>query len=72
MYYHFPEDPTLLDGTFPLRLSPKTQERLECVADKDVFILEPTKSIGIEKIREDLRENGEASDFARLRQGITR
>lgn len=60
----------MLDGTYPVRLSLATQEKFECVAEKDLHPLEPQKSVAIEAINRDLDENGDESDFAPLVEHI--
>ncbi len=60
----------MLDGTYPVRLSLDTQERFECVADKDINELEPHKTIWLGNIRDDLKEKAEESDFHPLAEQI--
>ena len=53
------DDPTILDGTYLVRLSAAAQERLEIVAEKDLHDLEPTKSLSIDDIKRELEEEEE-------------
>ena len=70
-FYLFAEETNLPDGTYPIRLSPITQERLDCVIDWDLSPLEPHKVIVMEKVVKDLQELGEGSDFWPLKHQIT-
>ena len=54
-----PDDPSILDGTYLVRLSAAAQERLEIVAEKDLHDLEPMKSVTIDDIRRELAEEEE-------------
>ena len=56
------------EGTYPILLSQKTQEKFECVAEWDLSALEPHIIVPIEKIREDLKD--EESDFNNLKWKI--
>ena len=51
------------DGTFAIKLSEETQERLEVVANWHLNELEPQKEIPLELLQKDIEENGEESDF---------
>ena len=64
------EDNALPEGTFPILLTPITQEKFECVVEWDLSALEPQKLISAEKIREDLQTLGPASDFDPLKHQI--
>ena len=67
----FSDESTLPDGTTAIRLSPATQEILQCVADKDVHPQFPLKLVPIDIIRDDLAKQGNQSDFAGLREQVT-
>ena len=67
----FSDETNLPDGTYPINLSPLTQERLDCVIDWDLSPLEPHKVILMEKVASDLQELGEGSDFWPLKHQIT-
>ena len=67
---HFTEETNLPDGTYPIKLSPLTQERFDCVIDWDLSPLEPHKVILMEKVVGDLHELGEGSDFWPLKHQI--
>ena len=64
----FLEENPLPEGTYPILLSQKTQEKFECVAEWDLSALEPHIIVPIEKIREDLKD--EESDFNNLKWKI--
>ena len=64
------EETNLPDGTYPIFLSPSTQEKFECVIDWDLSPLEPHKIILMEKVKEDLEEKGKESNFYPLHQQI--
>ena len=53
----FIDDPSILDGTFLVRLSAAAQERLEIVAEKDLHDLEPMKSVSIVDIKREVEED---------------
>ncbi len=53
-----------------VRLSPETQEWLECVAGRDLTPQDPLKVVPIDLVREDLKNKGARSDFYRLREQI--
>ena len=61
---NFPDDENQLpEGTFAIKLSPATQEKLEVVANWHLNELEPQKEIPLELIQQDLEERKEESDF---------
>ena len=48
------DDPSILDGTYLVRLSAAAQERLEVVAEEDLYDLEPMKSVSLDDIKREL------------------
>ena len=66
----FSDETNLPDGTYPIMLRPATQEKFDCVIDWDLSALEPHKIILSEKVKGDLEEFGEGSDFYALKQQI--
>ena len=58
------------DGTYPILIKPSTQEKFDCIIDWDLSPLEPHKIVLMEKVRNDLEELGEASDFYPLKNQI--
>ena len=52
--YSQTDDPSILDGTYLVRLSAAAQERLEVVAEEDLYDLEPMKSISLDDIKREL------------------
>ena len=66
----FSDETNLPDGTYPIMLRPTTQEKFDCVIDWDLSALEPHKIILSEKVKGDLEEFGEGSDFYALKQQI--
>ena len=64
------DDTNLPDGTYPILIKPSTQEKFDCIIDWDLSPLEPHKIVLMEKVRNDLEELGEASDFYPLKNQI--
>ena len=69
-FYIFSDETNLPDGTYPILLKPITQEKFDCVIDWDLSVLEPLKIVSMEKVRNDLEELGEGSDFYSLKHQI--
>ena len=64
------DDTNLPDGTYPILIKPSTQEKFDCIIDWDLSPLEPHKIVLMERVRNDLEELGEASDFYPLKNQI--
>ena len=64
------DDTNLPDGTYPILIKTSTQEKFDCIIDWDLSPLEPHKIVLMEKVRNDLEELGEASDFYPLKNQI--
>ncbi len=59
------------DGTFAVSLSAATQESLEVVASKDLIAdLDPMKEINTGALKAELREKGDSSDLAGVKEPI--
>ena len=67
----YADENNLPEGTYPIFLSPLTQEKMDCVIDWDLSPLEPQKIIVMERIRKDLETLEKESNFFSLRQQIT-
>ena len=67
----YSDESNLPEGTYPIFLSPLTQETMDCVIDWDLSPLEPQKIIAMERIRKDLETLEKESNFFSLRQQIT-
>ena len=57
-------------GSFPVSLSKKTQEALECVANWDVSVFEPLKFVPATDVKDDIEKNDSESDFFQLLEEI--
>ena len=64
------DDTNLPDGTYPILIKTSTQEKFDCIIDWDLSPLEPHKIVLMERVRNDLEELGEASDFYPLKNQI--
>ena len=71
MIVFYADENNLPEGTYPIFLSPITQEKMDCVIDWDLSPLEPQKIIAMERIRTDLQTLDKESNFFSLRQQIT-
>ena len=69
-YSYTTDDTNLPDGTYPIFIKTSTQEKFDCIIDWDLSPLEPHKIVLMEKVRNDLEELGEASDFYPLKNQI--
>ena len=63
-------DNSLPYGAYPILLSRKTQEILECIANWDVSVFEPLKFVAATEVKDDLEKKGDESDFFKLSEEI--
>ena len=61
--YSLSDENLLPDGTFAISLLPETQEEFEIVKEWDLSMLEPQKSISLDKIKKHIADHGDKSDF---------
>ena len=61
--FRFSDENLLPDGTFAIALLPETQEEFEIVKEWDLSMLEPQKSIALDKIKKHIEDHGDKSDF---------
>ena len=64
-------DSSLPYGAYPVQLSRKTQEVLECLANWDVSVFEPLKFVPATEVKDDLEKKKKDSDFFKLSEEIT-
>ena len=57
-------------GSFPVSLSKRTQEALECVTNWDVSVFEPLKFVPATDVKEDIEKYDSESDFFLLLEEI--
>ncbi|XP_023349661.1 WD repeat-containing protein 63 [Eurytemora carolleeae] len=60
----------IVEGAYPVKLSRKTQENIECVVNIDISTQQPLKFVSVETILEDYDHFKENSDFSSVIQVI--